>query len=230
MKGLFVTGTDTEVGKTRVSAGLLHLLAAQGLRASGCKPVAAGVSAQGERWVNEDVEALRAASSVELSEADVCPCLLREACAPHIAARLEGVAISRDALVAHVRALGTRADALVVEGVGGFCVPLGDDWGSDDLAADLGLPVVLVVGLRLGCLNHALLTAQSVHSRGLRLAGWVANRIDPQMAHADENISTLERLLAARHGAPRLGTIPWLECPSPAAVAASLDAALLERH
>ena len=229
MRGVFVTGTDTEVGKTHVAAGLLSLLGRTGMRVAGCKPVAAGRQRRGERWFNEDVEALRAAGTLALTAEEVCPCLLHEPCAPHIAAQRQGVDIGRAALSGHVRALAQRADALVVEGVGGFCVPLGDGWGTDDLAVDLGLPVVLVVGLRLGCLNHALLTAEAVRSRGLRLAGWVANRIDAGMAHADENIATLERWLAERHQAPRLATVPWRAQPTAEAVADCFDAAVLSR-
>ncbi|MCM5680726.1 dethiobiotin synthase [Schlegelella sp. S2-27] len=227
MKGVFVTGTDTEVGKTCVSAGLSTVLARAGMRVAGCKPVAAGLRPHGDGWVNDDVEALRAASTVQLSTAEVCPCLLREPCAPHIAAQREGLTVERAALLGHVRLLAERADALVVEGVGGFCVPLGQGWGTDDFAADLGMPVVLVVGLRLGCLNHALLTAQAVHRRGLLLAGWVANRIDPRMAHADENIATLDHLLAEQYAAPRLATVPWMAQPTAEAVADCFEAALL---
>ena len=126
MKGLFVTGTDTEVGKTCVSAALLHLLGAQGRRAIGLKPVAAGVVRVGERWVNEDVEALRRASSVALRDHEVCACLLREPCAPHIAAAREGVSVSREAVLAHLHTQARRADVVVVEGLGGFCVPLAE--------------------------------------------------------------------------------------------------------
>jgi dethiobiotin synthetase len=121
-----------------------------------------------------------------------------------------------------------RCDALVVEGVGGFCVPLaegaGGDWGTDDLAVALGLPVVLVVGLRLGCINHALLTAQAIAARGLRLAGWIANRIDPDMACAADNIDTLTRALQSRWAAPLLGVIAHMELPDAASVADQLDA------
>lgn len=228
MKGLFVTGTDTEVGKTCVSAALLRLLGANGQRAIGLKPVAAGVVRVGERWVNEDVEALRRASSVALRDDEVCACLLREPCAPHIAAAREGVSVSRAAVLAHLHTQARRADVVVVEGVGGFCVPLAEGWGADDLAVDLALPVVLVVGLRLGCLNHALLTAEAVRSRGLALCGWVGNRIDPGMAHADENIETLTTLLRQRHGAPCLGVVPWLDAPCAEAAAAHLDAAVVQ--
>jgi dethiobiotin synthetase len=223
--GVFITGTDTEVGKTRISAGVLRLLARQGIEAGGLKPVAAGMSEIEGRWINEDVQALQAASGVTLSDAEVGPVQLRTACAPHIAAALEGMTPDRAALVAHVRRMVPRAQAWVVEGVGGFCVPMSAPgarprWGMDDLAADLHWPVVMVVGLRLGCLNHALLTAQAVRARGLTLAGWVANRVDPAMGHPDEN------LLSLRDGldAPCLGDVAHLAQPGADAVAACLDA------
>lgn len=229
MKGCFVTGTDTEVGKTHITAGLLHLLAQDGSRTAGFKPVAAGLNDVNGRRVNEDVQSLQAASSLPLTDAEVGPVQFTTACAPHIAAEREGRSIDRAALLAAARQLAARADWLVVEGVGGWRVPLGPldgagpRWDSADLAVDLGLPVVLVVGLRLGCINHALLTADSVRARGLPLVGWIANRIDPQMLHADDNLTSLRQALATEHGIGCLGVVPWLEPPSPAAVAAHLD-------
>lgn len=152
MPNFFVTGTDTEVGKTYVSAALLHWCTLQGWRSAGVKPVAAGLDAAGS---NEDVQSLRAASSVSLRTDEVGPLQFQAACAPHIAAALEGRTIALAPLVAHVRALAARSDVLVVEGVGGFCVPLGPEGDTADLAVALGYPVVLVVGLRLGCISHA---------------------------------------------------------------------------
>ena len=249
LRGCFVTGTDTEVGKTTVSAGLLHALAQQGLRVAGYKPVAAGAvwklaaSDPEGHWYNDDVEALHAASSIELTRSEVCPCLLEEACAPHLAARLEGGRIEPSLLIAGAHQLMPRCDVLVVEGAGGFCVPLVEsqefseapalpeasiaastdtDWGTDDLAVALDLPVILVVGLRLGCINHALLTAEAVTARGLRLAGWVANRIEPTMPHAQLNIDTLTRALRQRHDAPLLGVVSYRVPASAAAVAEDL--------
>ena len=240
LAGCFVTGTDTEVGKTAISAGLLHALGRQGLRVAGYKPVAAGAvwrsaaGGPGGHWHNEDVEALHAASNIELTRSEVCPCLLEEACAPHLAARLEGGRIEPRVLIAGARRLMPRCDALVVEGVGGFCVPLveaedaedgseSEDWGADDLASALYLPVILVVGLRLGCISHSLLTAQAVSARGLRLAGWIANRIEPNMMHAQNNIDTLRRVLQLRHSAPLLGVIDYMVPTTPARVANQLD-------
>ena len=250
LRGCFVTGTDTEVGKTAITAGLLHALARQGLRVAGYKPVAAGAvwqaaaSGPGGHWRNDDVEALHAASNIELTHSEVCPCLLEEACAPHLAARLEGGRIEPAVLIAGAHRLMPRCDALVVEGVGGFCVPLveadaptADDatqdaaaapvtdtgWGADDLALALDLPVILVVGLRLGCINHALLTAEAVAARGLRLAGWIANRIEPTMLHAQLNIDTLSRALQQRHDAPLLGLVSYHAPATPDRVAEELD-------
>ena len=227
LHGCFVTGTDTEVGKTRVSAALLHWLAQSGRRSAGLKPVAAGISVIDGRRVNEDVRALRDASSLALTDTEVGPLQFGTACAPHIAAALEGRTIERTTLLHAARALGARSDALVIEGVGGFCVPLGADWDTADLAVDLGLPVVLVVGLRLGCINHALLTAEAVRARGLRLAGWVGNRVVRDMPWADENVAALRDRLWRQHHAPCLGVVPWLAEPGPAAVAAHLDPAAL---
>jgi dethiobiotin synthetase len=219
-RGCFVIGTDTEIGKTTISAALLHLLAQDGSRAMGCKPVSAGLTVQDGESFNEDVRALREAGSVALSDDEIGPCQLAAACAPHIAAELEGIAIDRHALLAAVRRLASRADWLVVEGVGGFRVPLAQGWDAADLACDVGLPAVLVVGLRLGCLNHALLTAEAIAHRGLRLAGWVGNTVDPAMAHLDANIASLRQYLPA----PCLGIVPRLDRPTPHAVAAFLDA------
>ena len=236
LRGCFVAGTDTGVGKTVISAGLLHLLGRRGLRVAGYKPVAAGAVWHADAatpdepggWRNDDVEALLAASNIELTRAELCPEVFEAACAPHLAARLEGRRIEPQRLIDGARHLMPRCDALVIEGVGGFCVPLaegaGGDWGTDDLAVALALPVVLVVGLRLGCINHALLTAQAIAARGLRMAGWIANRIDPDMAYSDDNIDTLTRTLQSRHAAPLLGVIAHIESPDAGSVADQLDA------
>ncbi|MFN3985996.1 MAG: dethiobiotin synthase [Rhodocyclaceae bacterium] len=216
LRGVFVTGTDTEIGKTRIAAGLLHALAAHGLRTAGLKPVAAGTDYVDGRVCNEDVALLRSASSVAVGEAEVGPCQLAAACAPHIAAELEGRRIELADLTDAAHRLAQKADWLVVEGVGGFRVPFDDHHDSADLAVALGLPVVMVVGMRLGCLNHALLTADAIRARGLTLAGWVGNTVDPGMPHRDRNLHTLRAHLAP---APCLGVVPWLAQPSPAAVA-----------
>lgn len=223
MKGCFVTGTDTEVGKTRVSAGLLQRAAQAGLRAVGYKPVAAGMDQVGDQWMNEDVHMLWSASSIEVSLDEVGPCQLRQPCAPHLAALTEGRTIDRTALAQGARHLATKADFVVAEGAGGLCVPLGAGWDSADLMADLGWPVVLVVGLRLGCINHALLTAEAIAARRLTLAGWVGNTIDPTMLHLGQNIETLRQELERRFEAPCLGVVPRLERADAASVAPHLS-------
>jgi dethiobiotin synthetase len=197
----FLTGTDTEIGKTFVTCALLHRARQAGLRAAGLKPIAAGTDAAG---LNDDVEAIRAAGNVELGREIVNPYCFAAAVAPHIAAADAGIAIEFGPIVAACEQARQQADLLIVEGVGGFCVPLGVDRSTADLAVALGLPVILVVGLRLGCINHALLTAEAIAARGLKLAGWVANRIDPAMARHEENLETLENLLPA----PLLGVVP----------------------
>lgn len=226
--GCFVTGTDTEVGKTRVSAALLHWLSQQGLVAAGFKPVAAGTTLINGTRVNEDVRLLREASSTVVTDAEVGPFQFDAACAPHVAAALEGRVIDLGAILGAGRTLRARSDFIVVEGVGGFCVPLGPDWDSSHIACGFALPVVLVVGLRLGCLNHALLTVQAIQARGLALAGWIANTIDPDMAFLDHNLATLRHELDGRLQVPCLGVVPWLEDARPSVVAAHLDDAALK--
>jgi dethiobiotin synthetase len=217
----FVTGTDTEIGKTLISAAILHKLVQRGQRACGMKPIAAGAEERDGELHNEDAAMLRAAGNVHLPQHITTPFMLREPCAPHIAAELEGVCIEPVPILAAYAEILGASDATVVEGVGGFCVPFSDDFDSADLAVQLGLPVVLVVGLRLGCINHALLTAEAVVARGLVLAGWVANQVDPDMRFADENIAALEQ----RMPAPLLGRVPRLEQPSAATAAAYIELA-----
>jgi len=214
-----VTGTDTGVGKTLVTAGLLAALVERGQRAVGMKPVAAGARWLGGAWRNDDVEMLARAGNVDVPVQMRCPYLLPDPIAPHIAAERAGVQIRLEPLLLAYAQLCTQADTVVVEGVGGFCVPLSPGFGTADLARALGLPVILVVGLRLGCLNHAALSAEAIRARGLHLAAWVANAIDPQMAEVQRNLETLQQIIAA----PRLGRIPWLEQAEPALAARWLD-------
>lgn len=209
MMGCFVTGTDTGVGKTLVSAGLLYTLARQHARVVGMKPVAAGLVPWGDDWASEDAVALRSASTVAVAPELDNPVLLSDPLSPHIAAARAGVEIDIAAIVRSYQALAAQADAVVVEGAGGFLVPLTDTQTGADLAQALALPVVLVVGLRLGCLNHALLTAEAIRARGLTLVGWVANRVDPAMEAADENIAYLR----ARLDAPLLAEVPYQDLP-----------------
>ncbi len=198
MKGLFVTGTDTGVGKTRVAVALIHALRARGLRVAAMKPVSAG-SPPGE--LNEDVAALLQAADVEADLCDVNPYAFADPVAPHIAAQQAGIRIDLEVVVAAYSRLAAAADVVVVEGAGGWRVPLNNRDDMADLAQRLGLPVVLVVGLRLGCLSHALLTVESITHRQLPWAGWVGNHIDPAMAFQHENVAALH----ARLPAPCLG-------------------------
>jgi dethiobiotin synthetase len=202
-RGIFVTGTDTGVGKTVVAVALLEALVASGRRAVGMKPVSAGVE-MGEA-VNADVAALLRAGNVDAPLAERNPFGFVPAIAPHLAAMQSGATIDLASIVrAHAR-LARRADVIVVEGAGGVRVPLDASHDMLDVALRLGLPVLLVVGVRLGCLNHALLSAAAIDARGLEWAGWIANRVDPRLPAAGEAIADLRRRLPA----PLLADVPW---------------------
>lgn len=222
----FVTGTDTGIGKTLVSSALLHALGQQGVRAAGMKPVAAGAEWRDGVWHNDDVDALAAAAPLALPPALTTPYLLRTAAAPHIAAALEGVRIEPEHILHCFRQIQQQAEAVVVEGVGGFRVPLTERFDTADLAQQLGLPVILVVGLRLGCISQALLTAEAIAVRGLRLAGWVANTVEPHMPHMAGNVEAI----AVRLKAPLLGHVPRFDHPTAAAAAACLDLGKVMAH
>ena len=200
-RGWFVTGTDTEIGKTHVACGLLRLLAGRGLQVAGFKPVATGCEVSMDGLRNADALALRDAGTVDVSYETVNPYAFVPPIAPHLAAREVGVAIRPEPILRAFAALNARADAVVVEGAGGWRVPLGEHWDIADLAATLDLPVILVVGVRLGCINHALLSAEAI---GPRLCGWVANAVQPDMAAMAGNLQTLQ----ARMPAPCLGIVP----------------------
>ncbi|OIQ97672.1 ATP-dependent dethiobiotin synthetase BioD 1 [mine drainage metagenome] len=215
----FVAGTDTDVGKTLVAAALLHKCRERGQTAAGMKPVAAGCEPRGSRLWNADVAALTAASGLALDRALVNPYLFAAPIAPHIAAAEEGIDIDLEHIANCYARLCEQAEAVVVEGAGGFLVPLGEDSDGGHLARRLGLPVLLVVGMRLGCINHALLTQEAIAARGLTLAGWVANRVDPGMERIDANLAALKSRLRA----PLLGVIPFLDRPEAAAAARHLE-------
>lgn len=220
--GVFITGTDTGVGKSVASATLLAALNAGGHRAVGMKPVASGCVETPQGLRNEDAELLIAHSAGAPDYARVNPFALPEAIAPHLAARHAGVEVRLDAIVAAFAALSTNSDFVVVEGAGGWMVPLSDTLTQADLPRALDLPVILVVGLRLGCINHAQLSARAIVGDGCHLAGWIANRIDPQMDCAEENLATLQALLPA----PCLGMLPHASAPDPRTLAMHLrDAA-----
>jgi dethiobiotin synthetase len=251
----FITGTDTGVGKTLVSCALLHGFAALGKSVVGMKPVAAGCD---ERDQNEDVRQLRAASNILASGGQINPYCFAQAVAPHLAARFTGIRINFARIMESFSELNAQADVVIVEGAGGFRVPLNDEQDSAYLAVQLGLPVILVVGMRLGCLNHALLTVEAILARGLTLAGWVANvpevdgatrrceasgagapssRLLPQTAGYASNVSKahmamLDENIAAlrqRIHAPLLGIVPHLEQPDARAAASFLNLASLEQ-
>lgn len=215
---LFVTGTDTGVGKTLVSAALLHNLARHHPRVVGMKPVAAGLIDHAGAQVSEDVLMLRAASTLQVPAELDNPVALPEPLSPHLAARHAGRDVRVADLLAPAQRLQQQADAIVVEGAGGWRVPINDDETLADLARALGAPVLMVVGMRLGCLNHAMLTAEAIRADGLTLAGWVANHIDPAMACFDENLATLR----ARLNAPLWGVVPWSAHPDPARITLDL--------
>jgi dethiobiotin synthetase len=222
----FVTGTDTGVGKTLVAAAMLLAAGARGARTIGLKPIASGASATGQGLQNEDACLLRAAMNQELPYEEVNPVVLAPAVAPHIALGAAGLTLTAAGLRARCApALAHPHDFVVVEGAGGWRVPLNHAETLADFARLLGFPVVLVVGLRLGCINHALLTAEAVRADGLPLAGWVANQVDPRMANLRENLATLDAML----GAPRIGCIPWRADIDARIAAQRLDIALLRR-
>ena len=216
--GVFVTGTDTGVGKTLASCTLLYAWRAHGVRAVGMKPLASGCERTPAGLRNEDALALQAASLPVPDYADVNPFALPEPLAPEIAAREAGIEVALDPMLAAHARLQALADIVVVEGVGGWAAPLADTLMQADLVRALRLPVVLVVGLRLGCLNHAYATARAIAADGLRLAGWIASEVDPGMARIDDNVA----LLAARLSAPCWGRLPHAPDPDPLAMARCL--------
>lgn len=202
-RGVFVSGTDTGIGKTHASVALLASLRERGLRAAGMKPVASGCRRTPDGLRNEDADALLAASRPTPAYADCNPYAFEPPIAPHIAAREAGDEVRLEPIGQAYARLARAADRVVVEGVGGWMAPLSDTLMQADLARALELPVILVVGLRLGCLNHALLSARAIRADGCTLLGWIANRIDPSMSHAEENLAALR----ARMDAPLFGVL-----------------------
>ncbi len=217
--GYFITGTDTGCGKTEITLALMQLLQAQGRSVLGMKPVASGAveSAQGLR--NDDALRIQQAGSQQLPYATVNPYIYQPAIAPHLAAEQQGEEIRFQRIRDGYLELASLADVVLVEGVGGWRVPLGPDGDVAELASTLGLPLILVVGLRLGCINHALLSVESIAASGLQLAGWVANQVEPDMDELEGNIATLEQRIAA----PCIGKIPYLEKVTADTVAAGLS-------
>jgi dethiobiotin synthetase len=209
----FVVGTDTGIGKTHATCALLHALARRHARVCGMKPIASGGVQTVDGFTNEDSIAHRAASTVRVPPELDNPILLPEPLSPHLSAARAGTAIDLGRVLDAVAELRARTDALVVEGAGGFLVPLSETQTGADLAVAMQLPLVLVVGMRLGCLNHALLTAEAIRARGLTLAGWIANRVDPDFLCPDENLAYLRTHL----GAPLLADLPFSATPDPRA-------------
>lgn len=216
--GIYVTGTDTGVGKTVVSVALVHRLRAAGLRVVGMKPVASGGERTPDGWRNDDALRLQAASEPRPAYGDVNPYALELATAPQLAARAMGVRVDIAHLCDAYARLAAQADAVVVEGVGGWAAPLDDALDQADLVRRLDLPVVLVVGLRLGCLNHARLTVRAIHD-GARLIGWIGNSVDPAFVEHDEYVELLRDALPV----PCLGVLPYAESPDAAAMASLLS-------
>lgn len=216
--GVFVTGTDTGAGKTTASTALLHALRARGLRAVGMKPLASGCTRTADGWRNDDALALQAASDPRPAYGDINPFALPLPVAPEFAARDAGVEVALPPILAAHARLAAQADFVLVEGVGGWLAPLSATLDQLDLVRALDLPVVLVVGMRLGCLNHARLSARAIEADGARLAGWIASEVDPDMARRDENFDALR----ARLPAPCLGRLAWSPSAEPAALAAEL--------
>lgn len=206
IKGYFITGTDTDVGKTVISTGIIHALQQQGYRVGAMKPVAAGCTATPTGLRNSDALQLQQQSDLKLPYETLNPYAFAPAIAPHIAAADLNVRVDLETLFQHYQTIAAQSDTVVVEGAGGWQVPLNDFQTIADLAKRLQLPVILVVGMQLGCISHTLLTVESIRAAKLPLAGWVANQIDPHMERIEENIATLEQ----RIDAPLLGQIPYL--------------------
>ncbi len=221
--GVFITGTDTGVGKTWVSLGVITALQRRGYRTGAMKPVASGAQHTPQGLRNDDAVRLQAAADVTIGYEHLNPVVLGPAIAPHIAAALAGTPIDIVALIRAYRIIAARCDRVVVEGVGGWRVPLTETQTTADLAKALALPVVLVVGMRLGCLNHALLTRDAINQDGLELSGWVANTLDSDMPKIQENIHAL----AERMDAPLLGTLPYMQRCDRNAIAEHLDVGVL---
>jgi len=219
MRGIFVTGTDTGCGKTEIALALMETRRRNGVAVLGMKPVASGCEPTPEGLRNQDARQLQAQGSHRIPYQQINPYAFEPLIAPHIAADQAGVRIELEVIAAAAEHLAARSDFLVVEGVGGWRVPLGPSLFASDLPLALELPVVLVSGFRLGCINHSLLTAESIRLSGARFAGWVANQMEPDMPVRDENLATLAALIDA----PCLGLVPWMASPEPRQVAGHLD-------
>ena len=218
-KGYFITGTDTDVGKTFVSCALLQAFADKGQRIAAMKPIAAGCDKTADGWRNDDALQLMKHSTIELSYRQVNPVALPSPIAPHLAVEHMNEKVTIEKLAAHFNNIKKSADYFIVEGAGGWLVPLNEDESMADIPDAFGLDVILVVGVRLGCLNHALLTAAAIEQSGNHLAGWIANIIDPSMLMIEKNILTLRKSIKA----PLLGTVPHLDTKEVSVASQKLD-------
>jgi dethiobiotin synthetase len=219
---VFITGTDTEVGKTVIATAMIRSLVQAGHRIAGMKPIAAGADETPDGPQNSDAIALRTAANVPAPYETVNPYCLKLPASPHIAAAKEGITVKLAPIVQAFGKLTRSSDLVVVEGAGGWLAPINEFETMADIAAALDLPVILVVGLRLGCLNHALLTAQAIEARGLAFAGWIGNHLQPRFEYVDENLATLE----ARLPAPLLDVVPF---PAPESTAPVLSRVAVAR-
>jgi len=211
-QGFFVTGTDTEVGKTLVAGALIIKLQSMGIKAIGYKPVVAGMCEVEGVLVNEDIETLLMVSRREFPElkaSDICPYFLKDAAAPHLVAPKEGVTLDMAVMTQQYKYVNDTADAVVVEGAGGFLVPINEETTLGEFAQAIKLPVVLVINIKLGCINHGLLTAEAIAQRGLKVFAWVANSTQPDTEYTQSNIETLQIQLLNKFNAHFLGHIPF---------------------
>ena len=213
-KGLFITGTDTEVGKTLIAGALILHLQNIGIKAVGYKPVAAGMQEVNGKLINEDVQTLLMVSqkiAPHLGSNDICPYILMEAAAPHIVAAQSGIKLDMEVMIRQYQSLQDSFDAVIVEGAGGFLVPINEQSTLGDFAQAIQLPVILVVSIKLGCINHTLLTAEAIARRGLKLEGWIANCITVDSGFNQQNIATIDRMLGSQYQTKLLGVIPQLK-------------------
>jgi dethiobiotin synthetase len=208
----FITGTDTEVGKTLIASALILKLQDLGFKTVGYKPIAAGMYEHNGNWINDDVENLLKISQrivPELQNKDICPYILKEPAAPHLVAAKDGVTLNMNLMIQQYRSLQEKTDSIVVEGAGGFLVPIDEEFTLGNFAQAINLPVILVVNIKLGCINHTLLTAEAIENRGLKLFSWVANSTQPENEYTHLNIETLQTQLLKKFNAHFLGHIPF---------------------
>jgi len=219
MNGFFITGTDTNCGKTEITLGLMQLMQDQGQIVLGMKPVASGATHSAEGLRNEDAARIQAQGSIQAPYAELNPYVYEPPIAPHLAAVQAGETIDLNVISSHYMSLLAQADCVIVEGVGGWQVPFNEQESAADLARMLKMPVILVVGLKLGCINHALLSVESILASGVQLAGWIANEVEPNMLSRDENIATLRAAISS----PFLGVVPYMKDPSAKNIAENLE-------